>query len=75
VTPAAAARALRAIVDATLASLVIVLLLIALTYYSLPWRRLPDADAAPAPAPVAVEPLPSLPRPPTAVPDAYAESP
>jgi alpha-1,6-mannosyltransferase len=67
--------ALFQIVDATLASLVIVLLLIALTYYSLPWRRLPDADAAPAPAPVAVEPLPSLPRPPTAVPDAYAESP
>src|SRR6202171_920713 len=67
--------ALFQIVDATLASLVIVLLLIALTYYSLPWRRLPDAAAAPSPARVAVEPLPSLPRPPTAVPDAYAESP
>jgi alpha-1,6-mannosyltransferase len=67
--------ALFQIVDATLASLVIVLLLIALTYYSLPWRRLPDADAAPAAAPVAVEARASLPRPSTAVPDAYAESP
>ncbi len=31
---------------ATAASTLIVLLLIALTYYRLPWRKLPDADAA-----------------------------
>jgi alpha-1,6-mannosyltransferase len=51
--------ALFQIVDATLASAVIVLLLIMVTYYRLPWRRLPDADAALIPAPSA----------------AYAESP
>jgi alpha-1,6-mannosyltransferase len=56
------------IVMATLASALIVLLLIALTYYRLPWRRLPEAAAAP-PAESA------LPAPQPAKPDAYAESP
>ena len=56
---------------ATAASTLIVLLLIALTYYSLPWRKLPDADAALVPEPVEVE----LPRPQAVKPDAYAESP
>ncbi|MGH3674773.1 MAG: polyprenol phosphomannose-dependent alpha 1,6 mannosyltransferase MptB [Mycobacterium sp.] len=65
--------ALFQIVLATAASTVIVLALIALTYYRLPWRRLPDADAALIPAPVAAEPPPPQPR--TAKPDAYAESP
>ncbi|HEX7270208.1 MAG TPA: polyprenol phosphomannose-dependent alpha 1,6 mannosyltransferase MptB, partial [Streptosporangiaceae bacterium] len=56
---------------ATAASTLIVLLLIALTYYRLPWRKLPDADAALVPGPVEVE----LPRPQAVKPDAYAESP
>ncbi len=68
--------ALFQIVMATLASTVIVLALIALTYYRLPWRRLPDAgpeiEAALHPAPPDVEPGPPAPRP--AKPDAYAES-
>jgi alpha-1,6-mannosyltransferase len=62
---------------ATAASTVIVALLILMTYYRLPWRKLPDAgpelDVAPATEPVAVEP--SLPRPYAAKADAYAESP
>jgi alpha-1,6-mannosyltransferase len=53
--------ALFQIMLATAASFLIVLFLIALTYYRLPWRGLPDADPAPAPEP--------------AKPDAYAESP
>lgn len=53
--------ALFQIMLATAASFLIVLLLIAITYYRLPWRGLPDADPAPAPEP--------------AKPDAYAESP
>ncbi|MCF6385980.1 polyprenol phosphomannose-dependent alpha 1,6 mannosyltransferase MptB [Mycobacterium sp. MBM] len=57
--------ALFQIVDATLASTVIVLALIAITYRRLPWRGLPDpgTDARPGP------------EPPSAKPDAYAESP
>jgi alpha-1,6-mannosyltransferase len=39
--------ALFQIVDATLASTVIVALLIAATYDRLPWRRLPEAESAP----------------------------
>lgn len=58
--------ALFQIVDATLASAVIVALLIALTYRRLPWRGLPD------PGP---EDRRSGPEPPAAKPDAYAESP
>ena len=65
--------ALFQIVMATLASFVIVMLLIAATYYRLPWRKLPDADAALIPAPGEDEP--ALPRPEPAKPDAYAESP
>jgi alpha-1,6-mannosyltransferase len=58
--------ALFQIVDATLASAVIVALLIALTYRRLPWRGLPD------PGPEDRRPGP---EPPAAKPDAYAESP
>jgi alpha-1,6-mannosyltransferase len=65
--------ALFQIVLATVASLVIVLILIALTYYRLPWRKLPDPDGAPASQPEVVEP--TLPAPQTAKPGAYAESP
>ncbi|MDT5186257.1 MAG: alpha,6-mannosyltransferase [Mycobacterium sp.] len=65
--------ALFQIVLATLASLVIVLTLIALTYYRLPWRKLPDPGDAPAPQPEVIEP--TLPAPQTAKPGAYAESP
>jgi alpha-1,6-mannosyltransferase len=57
--------ALFQIVMATLASLMIVLALIALTYRRLPWRPIPD------PAQESLAP----PEPPTARPDAYAESP
>ncbi|MEX7468459.1 polyprenol phosphomannose-dependent alpha 1,6 mannosyltransferase MptB [Mycobacterium adipatum] len=61
--------ALFQIVDATLASAVIVLALIAITYRRLPWRGLPapgpDDTAGPRPGP----------EPPAASPDAYAESP
>ena len=65
--------ALFQIVLATVASLVIVLTLIALTYYRLPWRKLPDPGGAPASQPEVVEP--TLPAPQTAKPGAYAESP
>jgi alpha-1,6-mannosyltransferase len=81
--------ALFQIVDATLASTVIVLMLIALTYKRLPWRALP-ADSGERdkgrvePVRVPVQPRPAVPAvqptalhapPPTAVPGAYAESP
>ena len=58
---------------ATAASTLIVLALAGLTYYRLPWRRLPDADSAL----VRVAPIaePSLPAPLPAKPGAYAESP
>ncbi len=62
--------ALFQIVDATLASAVIVLLLIAITYRRLPWRPLPDNGPDPGPD----GPRPG-PQPPAAKPDAYAESP
>jgi alpha-1,6-mannosyltransferase len=55
------------IVDATLASVVIVIILVAVTYNRLPWRALPepvDTDAGPPDS-----------RPPAPRPDAYAESP
>lgn len=64
--------ALFQIADATLASLIIVALLVALTYYRLPWRRLPDADAVLVPAAVAVPVAVAVHG---AKPDAYAESP
>jgi alpha-1,6-mannosyltransferase len=58
---------------ATAASTIIVVLLIALTYYRLPWRKLPDADQEFVPAPAVA--APPLPPPQTAKPDAYADSP
>ncbi len=69
--------ALFQIVMATLASAVIVLILIAFTYRRLPWRPIPqdptdhDQETVEAPDP---DPSPP-PDPPTARPDAYAESP
>ena len=65
--------ALFQIVLATVASLVIVLTLIALTYYRLPWRKLPDPGEAPAPQPELVEP--SIPAAQPAKPGAYADFP
>jgi alpha-1,6-mannosyltransferase len=73
--------ALFQIVDATLASTVIVLLLIALTYDRLPWRAVPHpvhaAEEQPPPEPAAepVAPTSSPVPPPAEVPGAYAESP
>jgi alpha-1,6-mannosyltransferase len=68
--------ALFQIVDATLASTIIVAALIALTYTRLPWRQIqpkgPETNGETAirlPTPVA----PEAPRP-TAAPDAYADS-
>lgn len=69
--------ALFQIVDATLASTVIVALLIALTYTRLPWRRLPvqgeEPDGRPAGDPAAPAKPPPTPRPAPAH-DAYADS-
>ena len=48
-------------------------LLIALTYYRLPWRKLPDAGEPPVLQPELIEP--TLPAPQPAKPGAYAESP
>jgi alpha-1,6-mannosyltransferase len=59
---------------AVVASTAIVLILIGLTYYRLPWRRLPDAGPAQVEAPPLIV-QPSLPVPQAAKPDAYAESP
>jgi alpha-1,6-mannosyltransferase len=70
--------ALFQILDATLASAVIVLLLIAVTFNHLPWRKVPGTSEAfsgqePDPAPPAEPPAePPAPRP---APGAYAESP
>jgi len=70
--------ALFQIIDATLASTVIVLLLIAVTFNRLPWRRVPGTDESYSgqqtdPTPVtAPSPRPPEPSP---APDAYAESP
>jgi alpha-1,6-mannosyltransferase len=62
---------------ATAASTVIVALLIAITYYRLPWRKLPDPgpelDVVPLPEPVAA--AAPLPQPQAAKADAYAEFP
>ena len=55
------------IVDATLASVVIVIILVMLTYSRLPWRTLPE--------PADTDPGPPDSRPPASRPDAYAESP
>jgi alpha-1,6-mannosyltransferase len=75
--------ALFQIVDATLASTFIVVVLIAMTYHQLPWRPLPEEDV---PAPHDPEPAPETPANPVtsatpattprpeAAPDAYADS-
>jgi len=68
--------ALFQILDATLASVLIMVILIGLTYNRLPWRPLPDANLAPPDGsgergPPDVDP----PAPPASRPDAYAESP
>jgi alpha-1,6-mannosyltransferase len=55
------------IVDATLASVVILIILVTLTYNRLPWRTLPE--------PADTDPGPPDSRPPASRPDAYAESP
>jgi alpha-1,6-mannosyltransferase len=62
--------ALFQIVDATLASTVIVALLIAGTYHRLPWRPLSITEAAqlPEPAPAPAEPRRAVSSPPSAVP-------
>jgi alpha-1,6-mannosyltransferase len=60
--------ALFQIVDATIASTIIVLILIAITYTRLPWRPLPDSNGT-------SEPGPPPPAPPVTKTDAYAESP
>jgi alpha-1,6-mannosyltransferase len=72
--------ALFQIVDATVASTIIVLLLIALTYRRLPWRPLPPngpetngQKVITLPAPVAAETPRTTPRS-EAAPDAYADS-
>ncbi len=68
--------ALFQILDATLASLLIMLILIGLTYHRLPWRPLPDSSNPPgvgaaSPQPPEADP----PGPPASRPGAYAESP
>lgn len=68
--------ALFQILDATLASLLIMLILIGLTYHRLPWRPLPDSSNTPdvvagRPRPPEADP----PGPPASRPGAYAESP
>jgi alpha-1,6-mannosyltransferase len=67
--------ALFQIVDATVASTIIVVLLIALTYNRLPWRPLP-AEGRDVPAVLDTLPVPvtSATQRPTAAPDAYADS-
>ncbi len=66
--------ALFQILDATLASTVIVAALIAVTYRQVPWRRMPGETRQPvreAVSPDVVSPTPAVP--PTALPDAYAD--
>ncbi|AYE95546.1 hypothetical protein C0J29_12850 [Mycobacterium paragordonae] len=67
--------ALFQIVDATLASAFIVVVLIALTYHRLPWRPLPEEPIAPEPSVTLVTPAAGEATPaPEAAPDAYADS-
>ncbi|MDT5147415.1 MAG: alpha,6-mannosyltransferase, partial [Mycobacterium sp.] len=66
--------ALFQIIDATLASTLIVVVLIALAYTRLPWRRMPVEDRQPGQQP-AVETAPASQTPQPAAPhDAYADS-
>jgi alpha-1,6-mannosyltransferase len=68
--------ALFQILDATLASLLIMVILVGLTYNRLPWRPLPDSNGAP-PAGAGRPDAPGTdpPAPPASRPDAYAKSP
>jgi alpha-1,6-mannosyltransferase len=70
--------ALFQIVDATVASTIIVVMLIAVTYHYLPWRQLPTETADTAAPPAPQTPPPPAPQPATphseAAPDAYADS-
>lgn len=71
--------ALFQIVDATLASAFIVVVLIAMTYHRLPWRPLPEETVEPAPSVTLITPAPpgqpakATPSP-EAASDAYADS-
>ncbi|HEV7418333.1 MAG TPA: polyprenol phosphomannose-dependent alpha 1,6 mannosyltransferase MptB [Mycobacterium sp.] len=67
--------ALFQIIDATLASAVIVAILVAITYSRLPWRRLPDTNGAGPPEGPPGGVAPGPPATPATQPDAYAESP
>jgi alpha-1,6-mannosyltransferase len=67
--------ALFQIVDATLASAVVVAILIAITYRRLPWRPLPDANGSGPPDGPPVDTVSGPPATPVPKPDAYAESP
>ena len=67
--------ALFQILDATLASLVIVAILIAITYRRLPWRPLPDVNGNGPPEEPSSEEESRPPPTPAAKPDAYAEYP
>ena len=67
--------ALFQIIDATLASAFIVVVLIGLTYHRLPWQPLPEETAEPEPPVTLVTPAPAEATPaPEAAPDAYADS-
>ncbi|WP_374021720.1 polyprenol phosphomannose-dependent alpha 1,6 mannosyltransferase MptB [Mycobacterium sp. HNNTM2301] len=66
--------ALFQIVDATLASTVIVAVLIAVTYTRLPWRRLPADSAEPQQTTAETAPATAQTPRPAAAPDAYADS-
>ncbi len=67
--------ALFQIVDATLASAFIVVVLIALTYHRLPWRPLPEEPEAAEPSVTLATPAPAEATPyPRPAPDAYADS-
>jgi alpha-1,6-mannosyltransferase len=67
--------ALFQILDATLASLVIVAILIAITYRRLPWRPLPDVNGTGPPQEPSSGEESRPPPTPAAKPDAYAEYP
>jgi alpha-1,6-mannosyltransferase len=67
--------ALFQILDATLASLVIVAILIAITYRRLPWRPLPDVNGTGPPEEPSSGEESRPPPTPAAKPDAYAEYP
>jgi alpha-1,6-mannosyltransferase len=63
------------ILDATLASLVIVAMLIAITYRRLPWRPLPDVNGTGPPEEASGADVSRPPPAPATKSDAYAEYP